>query len=128
MTVELPHTQLKVRRVYIENAKEIDNEISEGEAPMSDQQQDYYKGVIGDGQARISVGRDMSEMDYGSGGKVFISVSLACDQSSAGISQAVQLAAQMADYFVDQHYQQMKQRCMQLQLLKPAATNGRPQY
>ncbi len=126
--MQLPLATLTVRRVYVQNKNEIDSEISEGEAPMSEQQQDQYKGIIGDGQARVAVGRDMSEMDFGSGGKVFISVSLACDQSATGISWAAGLAAQMADYFVEQHYQQMKQRCINLRLLKPAVPGERPQY
>lgn len=128
MGLHLPHATLTVRRVYIKSQNELNNEILEGEAPMSQEQQDYYKGVIGDGQAKVTVGRDMSEMDYGSGGKVFVSISLSCDQSSAGITQAVGLASQMADYFVEQHYLQMKARCQSIGLLKEVHTNGRPQY
>lgn len=124
----LPLATYTVRRVYIKDQDEESNEILEGEVPMSNEQQDYYKGVIGDGVARVTVGRDMSEMDYGSGGKVFVSVSLACDQSEPGISAAVGLAARLADYFVEQHYLQMKQRCQAIGLLKPVHTNGRPQY
>lgn len=128
MTLELPHTALRVRRVYYaDKGVEVDNEVLEGEVPMSQEQQDQYKAVIGDGQARVSVGRDMSDMNYGSGGKVFVSVSLACDQSAAAVQYAVGLAAQAADYYVEQHFQQMKQRCFALGLLKPP-TDGRPQY
>ncbi len=128
MGTQLPLASATIRHVYMKEGNELDNWIQEGEAPMNQQQQDYYKAVIGDAQARVTVGRDMSEMDYGSGGKVFISVSLACDQSAGGISQAAMLAAQMADYYVVDHFQQMKARCLQLQLLKPAHTEGRPQY
>jgi len=116
-----------LRRVYIQDANELETEIQEGEAPMSQEQQDYYKNIIGDGQGRVSVGRDMSEMDYGSGGKVFVSVSLVCDQSAGGLSSAINLAAQMADSFIVYHHQQMKERCIQIGLLKPVPTNGRPQ-
>lgn len=128
MELQLPRAALYVRRIYMNNGREVDSEVEEGEAPMSEAQQDQYKAVIGDAQARVSVGRDMSEMDYGSGGKVFISVSLVCDQSQAGISYAVGLAAQMADYFVEQHYQQMRSRCHAIGLLEQPHTNGRPQY
>lgn len=119
---------LTVRRVYVRDGIPNGSEISEGDAPMTEIQQDYYKNVIGDGQARVTIGRDMSEMDYGSGGKVFISVSLACDQSAAGIQAAAGLGAQMADYFVSQHYQEMKQRCLQLGLLEVKPVAARPQY
>lgn len=121
-------TALNVRRSYIKNKLEVDNEVLEGEVPMTQEQQDYYKQVIGDGQGRISVGRDMSEMAFGSGGKVFVSVSLACDQSSAGIMNAIGLAASMADYYIALHHQQMKERCVQMGLLKPAPISGMPQY
>ena len=94
---------------------------------MSQQQQDYYKAIIGDGLARVSVGRDMSEMDLGSGGKVFVSVSLVCNQDAQTVNYAVGLAAQIADYQIEQHFQQMKQRCEAMGLLKPAAP-ARPAY
>lgn len=129
MELNLPHTAMVVRRVYVRDKQEIGSEISEGEVPMTQQQQDHYKSIIGDGQARITVGRDLSDTDYGSGGKAFVSVSLTCDQSSAGISGAIQLAQQMADYYIEQHLGQVRQKCYQLQLLKPPADpNARPQY
>jgi len=129
MELNLPHTAMVVRRVYVRDKQEIENEISEGEVPMTQQQQDQYKLVIGDGLARIAVGRDLSDTDYGSGGKAFVSVSLACDQSAAGISSAIVLAQQMADYYVEQHIQAVRQKCYQLNLLKPPADpNARPQY
>lgn len=94
---------------------------------MSQEQQDSYRAIIGNGQAKVTVGRDMSEMDFGSGGKVFVSVSLSCDQSQLGIMQAAGLAAAAADYFVDMHFKQMKQKCVEMHLLKPAQPE-RPQY
>lgn len=127
MEVILPHTSFTVRRVYSKNSNDVDNEVLEGEVPMSQQQQDYYKAVVGDGLARVSVGRDMSEMDFGSGGKVFVSVSLVCNQDAQTINYAVGLAASIADYQVEQHFQQMKQRCEAMGLLKPVAP-GRPVY
>ncbi len=94
---------------------------------MTQQQQDVYKSLIGDGQARVSVGREMSESDYGSGGKAFVSVSLACDQSANGISGAINLASQVADFFVTEHHKQVKQRCIEMGLLKDPNA-GRPTY
>jgi len=129
MDLQLPYSALTVRRVYIRDKQEVNSEILEGEVPMSQEQQDYYKGVIGDGQARVSVGRDLSELDFGSGGKVFVSVSLTCDQSQAGVTQAIQLASQMAGYYVEQHLHEVKQRCVVLGLLKPTVDpNARPSY
>lgn len=127
--LDLPHTKLTVRRVYTMNKQEVESEILEGEVPMTQQIQDEYKNILGDAQARISIGRDLSELDFGSGGKVFVSVSLACDQSQAGIARAIQLADYLATGFVQQHFQEMRNRCVQIGLLKPpVATGSGPQY
>jgi hypothetical protein len=129
MELKIPHTSMTVRRVYVKDKKTIDSEIQEGEVPMSQEQQDQYKAIIGDGLARVSVGRDLSESDFGSGCKAFVSVSLACDQSAAAINYAVGLADQMATYYVERHLQEARQRCYALQLLKPPVDpNARPQY
>lgn len=128
MLIPTDQGKLTVRQVFYKNSHEMDNYISEGDLPMSQEQQDQYKAIIGDGQGRITIGRDMSEMNFGSGGKVFVSVSLTCDQSYAGIAAAVGLAAQAADYFVETHYQQMKQRCLSLGLLETKPASARPQY
>ena len=51
MEVVLPHTSFTVRRVYSQNSRDVDNEVLEGEAPMSQQQQDYYKAIKNDSTA-----------------------------------------------------------------------------
>lgn len=73
------------------------HEVYEGEAQMSQQQQDAYKALIGDGLAKVTVGRDIGEKDFGSGGGVIVNVSLTCDQSGPVINQAIALAHQIAD-------------------------------
>lgn len=129
MELKLPHTALTVRRVYIRNKTELESEILEGEVPMSQEQQDQYKAVIGDGLARVSVGRDLSESDYGSGCKAFVSVSLVCDQSASAINYAVSLADQMATFYVEKHLNEARQRCYGMGLLKPPVDPSlRPQY
>lgn len=76
---------------------------------MSQQQADAYGALIGDGRARITVSKELSESDFGNGGKVMVSVSLTCDQSHGAINGAVQLADSLAVYWVDYHHNNMRQ-------------------
>ncbi len=75
---------------------------------MSTPQQDYYKSLVGDGLAKVTVSKELSEMSYGNGGKVMVSVSLTCDQSQAGVNGAAGLADQLAVYYLSQHFDQMR--------------------
>ncbi len=83
--------------------------VFEGEAQMNQQQADAYQGLVGNGQAKVTVSKELSESDYGSGGKVMVSVTLTCDQSYNVIHGAVQLADQVTTYWVDQHHNSMRQ-------------------
>lgn len=126
MELQLPTTKMLVRRVYVQDKQEVSSEVAEEEVPMTQAQQDHYKSIIGDGLSRVSVSRDLSEMDFGSGGKVFVSVSLACDQSQAGITRAVELASGIAKWYVEQQLGEVRQQCYTLGLLKDPGQ--RPQY
>jgi hypothetical protein len=92
--------------------------VSEGEAQMTQQQTDAYQGLVGGGQAKITVTKELSEKDFGNGGSCMVSVTLTCDQSYATIHQAVQLADQVATYWVDQHHNQMRQLVSSKGMLK----------
>jgi hypothetical protein len=91
----------------------------EGEAKMSQEQLDQYKNIIGDGQGRVTVGRDMAEKDFGNGGGVFVNVSLACDQSTAGIYDATRLAYQIADQYCGYYFDQVRQDLVKRGMVKP---------
>ncbi len=53
---------------------------------------DRFNDCIGDGKARISLGADMGEKEYGSGYGFMLNVTLTCDQSEDGLDQGVALA------------------------------------
>lgn len=103
--IEFPFT----RQVVHIHPKSGDHLIYEGEAHMSQQQADAYKALIGDGKARVTVSKELSESDYGNGGKIMVSVSLTCDQSYNAVNGAISLANQVATYWADQHHGEMKQ-------------------
>src|SRR4051812_28732979 len=88
--------------------KEVDHFVFEGEAQMSQQQQDAYKGLIGDGAAKITVAKDLGEKNFGNGGSVMVSITLTCDQSHAAINGAVDMAHGLADYWIKQYHDQMR--------------------
>ncbi len=81
---------------------------------MSQQQQDQLKALVGDGQARVSVGRDLANKDFGNGGGVLVNVTLTCDQSQGAINAAIGLAYQIADgaawYYQEQLQRQLVQK------------------
>ena len=85
---------------------------------MSQQQQDQYKAILGDEKARISVGRDLSEKDFGSGGGVMVNVTLTCDQSQPAISQAISLANDIANGAAWYYHGLMKQQLITQGVLK----------
>jgi len=118
MEVHLPYTHMTVHARVVSQNGTLDHGIYEGEATMTQQQQDLYKNIIGDGLAKVSVGRDLSEKDYGNGGGVLVNVTLVCDQSQAALSQAVQLAYQIADGAVWHYQQQVKQELINRGMLR----------
>lgn len=78
--------------------------VYNGDAQMTQGQQDFYKQLIGDGLGRISLSRDEADKDFGNGGGIMVTVSLTCDQSSNVVAQTIGLAFQIADAAV-KHYQ-----------------------
>lgn len=85
---------------------------------MSQQQQDYYKSILGDEKARVTVGRDLGEKDFGSGGGVIVNVTLTCDQSAEKVQAAIGLAYQIADTACWHYQQQLKQQLLQAGILR----------
>lgn len=109
LEIRLPHSKLVVHvRVIVQN-QEVDHLVQEGEVFVSQEQADGYKALVGDGLARVTVSKELSESTYGNGGKVMVSVSLTCDQSQGGVNTAITYADRLASYWVDQHHGTMKQ-------------------
>jgi len=52
--------------------------------------------LIGEGEAKVTVGLDIANKDYGCGVSAFVSVTLTCDQDEAIIKMAGDAAVQMA--------------------------------
>lgn len=75
---------------------------------MTQQQQDAYKQIIGDGNAEVVVGRSVSHKSFGAGGDVFISVKLKCDQSGTGIATATEYAKQFVESRIWPQLEEMK--------------------
>lgn len=93
--------------------------VYEGQVIMSQEQQDRYKAIIGDGLAKVTVGADFSEKDYGNGGGVMVSVALTCDQSEAATRTAIALANEIASNYAWHYRCQLKQQLVQAGVLKP---------
>jgi hypothetical protein len=85
---------------------------------MSQEQQDYYKSLLGDEKAKVTVMRDLGEKDFGSGGGVAVNITLTCDQSQDAVQKAIGLAYQVADSAC-WHYQKIiKQQLLQNGILR----------
>ncbi len=85
---------------------------------MSQHQQDHYKAILGDEKARVSVGRDLSEKDYGNGGGVMVNVTLTCGQSQPEISQAIALAHDLANGAARHYHNQLRQQLVSQGVIK----------
>lgn len=94
--VREPLTRLVVHLRYIQNKVEVGHDLFEGEVSMTQQQADAYKQMVGDGKASVTASAELSESDYGNGGKVFVSVTLTVDQSQQGIETGIAWAKHMA--------------------------------
>ena len=92
--------------------------IYEGEIPMSEQEQEALKSLLGDGGASVTVSREIGEMSYGNGGKCFASVTIKCDLSQAGIEAAQGWAAHFASKFVETQHGEMKAQVQRLGIIQ----------
>ena len=80
---------------------------------------DALKALIGDGNSRVTVSREMGEADYGNGGKVFVAVSLTCDQSMQSVETATQWAKYLADKYATEQVGELRQRLVNLGIIRP---------
>jgi hypothetical protein len=117
--IEMPFGKMTVTRRAIQNKNEVLYEVLEQEVPMGQQEKDAYAQLVGDGNASITVSREVGEQSYGNGGKVFVSVTLSCHQDKAYIDSAIGFAKNLADFHVEQHYYELKDKLVKLGILKP---------
>ena len=107
----LPLAALRLEQYTKSDHRQLESLIYEGEAPdMSQETQDALKSLIGDGNAKVTASRQISESDYGTGGHVFVSITLTCDQSQAAVGSAVQWAAHLAEEYAFKQHPALKKR------------------
>ena len=119
MMVDEPSTRLVINIRYTKDYAQVDHDVYEGEVRMTQEQQDQYAWALGDGNASVTVGRELSESDYGNGGKVFVSVTLKCGQNSTQIEYALQLAKKLSELRAWEAHQEMKNQLVERGILKP---------
>ncbi len=85
-----------------------DSLIFEGEVPVADQQSLQLHTILGNKEAKVSVGRDMASKHFGDGGGVFVSVTLTCDQNDAAIDYAVRCAGIIAQKHCHEQFEEHK--------------------
>lgn len=109
----IPHSRITIIARFADKNAASRNFYECGEGvviAMSQEQQQYVRSLIGDGQAGVTMSAEMSESDYGTGLKVFCSIKLACNQSEAVINAAVNWAADAAKFYAEQHFNQLKNK------------------
>lgn len=119
MHVEHPLTKMVVHLHMFKSKVEVDHSLFEGEVPMSQEQRDYYKQLIGDGRASVTVSRELSESSYGNGGKVFVSITLTVDQSQAGLEAGTAWAGALAEKSAWDSHAQLHQQLVQKGIIQP---------
>ena len=55
---------------------------------------DKFSKVLGDGNAKITVGMDLSRKNYGEGFSVFVSVGVSCGQDKLTMKKAVRVCTE----------------------------------
>lgn len=83
---------------------------------------DRYAQILGNAQARVSVSADMSLKEFGSGAGAMVTVTLSCNQDSATIESAIDLAGELARNYCAEHQKLAEQTLMKGRQLP----NGNP--
>jgi hypothetical protein len=115
-----PQTKLKYEHRITINKEDVPeySAVFEGEVPMSDQEKDALQQILGDGNASVTVSREVSEMNYGNGGKCFASVTIRCHQDQQAIQAAQSWAAHFAESFINSQHPQMKAQVQALGIIQ----------
>lgn len=111
-------TKLTIHVHYYQDKAVVGHDVFEGEVTMTQPQQDSYKQLLGDEKASVTASKELSESDYGNGGKVFVSVSLTIDQSQGALESGIAWAKMLADQKAWEHHAEMKQQLVQRGILK----------
>jgi hypothetical protein len=110
--VKLPYTHILLTHRISQNDQEVLYEILETEAPMSQEQQDAYAQIIGDGKAKVTVSRSISEKNFGTGREAFVAVTITVHQSEEHIRYGAVLCKNVCDSTLEADWLELKKRPM----------------
>ena len=122
MNIKRPLTKMSVHLHTFRNKQEEGHEVFEGTVPMTQQQQDSYAWALGDEKASVTVSSDLSESNYGNGGKVFVSVTLTCGQDKEHLEFALNLAKELSNAAAWNFHSEMKKSLINKGILKGEVT------
>ena len=88
--------------------------VFEGELPMSAEEQDQLKALLGDGNASVSIRRTLGEMTYGNGGNCSATVTVTCDQSQEAVKAALGWASYFAEQVVEEEIAKVREQVVRL--------------
>ena len=94
--------------------------VYEGEVPMSQQEADQLKLLLGDGNASVTMGREVGEMSYGNGGKCYARVTIRCDLSQDAVRAAQGWASYLAESIITEEHAKMKAQIALLGINTPS--------
>lgn len=101
---------IRIVRHFSINGQDYEDEW-EGELEM---QTDELKEIIGDGKAKITISRELSEKSYGNGGSLFVSITLTTDQSHESVAKAIDLARHYAETTIQDQFDGYRKQIEQL--------------
>ena len=84
---------------------------------MSQGQQDRFQALVGNGLAKVTVGRDLGEKDFGNGGGVIVNVTLTCDQNEKTVADAIALAHEITNNYAWHYQGQLKKQLINAGIL-----------
>lgn len=98
-------------RVKIDKLDRLDlSGVFEGELPMSAEEQDQLKALMGDGKASASIRRTLGEMVFGNGGNCSATVTVTCDQSQEAVKAALWWASYFAGQVVEEELAKVREQ------------------
>ena len=117
--ISLPY--VRITRNFPDGKKTI---IDVAQTDLPEEYMDQYKQILGNAQAKVSVGADMALKEFGSGAGAHVSVTLSCDQSQDVIETAIDLAGKIARAYCVEQQKQAEQELLASQAQKQQLGGG----
>ena len=96
-----PLIKIAVHRFASSNGQ-VEDQFSNDTIPPEEYMRAAEK-LLGDGQARVSISKELSTKDFGSGFGAHVSISLACNQDDDTIEKAAEKAGALAMELLEEH-------------------------